>query len=204
MKIHIRGHTGEKPYRCDYCSYASTCRGNLKVHQERHHKEEIVKHGLNAGIKGPNDFTTMENNNALAESAEPEFPEDEEPEVKVTLPSTSIPMSTSPLTSSASAFPVGGLRVPPFGAGLPSIPSFAQLPGLHGVGAMPFSGLGGIGGLPNHQMFNPNLLAGLLKSKSENPTPPPHFPLNFTTAPPAEESPASVTEITEDKMDQSE
>ena len=27
----------------------------MKVHQERHHKEEIAKNGLNAGIKGPND-----------------------------------------------------------------------------------------------------------------------------------------------------
>ena len=211
MKIHIRGHTGEKPYRCDYCSYASTCRGNLKVHQERHHKEEIVKHGLNAGIKGPNDYPAIETNqsNSISEAAEPEFLEDEEPEMErkpASMLPTSLPMPTQPstMTSSASAFPIGGLRVPPFGSGLPNFP---QLSGVHGVGSMPFSGLGALGGLPNPQMFNPNLLAGLLKSKTENQTPPPHFPLNFNSAPPSanDEAVASVTEISEDqKMDQTE
>ena len=164
MKIHIRGHTGEKPYRCDYCSYASTCRGNLKVHQERHHKEEIAKNGLNAGIKGPND--------------KDDLPKTEENEQE--MPPVSTPTSSAPQLSLPSGFPSTGLRVPPF----------TQLPGIPGMGnPMPF-GLGSFG-----SQMNPNLLAGLLKPKTENPSPTPHFPLNMT--PPAPDV-AQVTEVKEE------
>ena len=208
MKIHIRGHTGEKPYRCDYCSYASTCRGNLKVHQERHHKDEIAKNGLNAGIKGPNDLDDR--------LKEDEFENDIETkaiESSQSNPTMSTPTSTTPTTSIGSSVPshpaFNQARVPPFsqsgpfpGMNLPGVGTnpFSQLPGLSGLPAG-FPGLSNLPGLASGLPagLNPNLLAGLLKPKTgENSTP--HFPLNIGQ-PNAET--ATVSEVKEEQMESS-
>ena len=40
LQVHVRRHTGEKPLRCNHCSYACTQRNALNFHQKSKHRHE--------------------------------------------------------------------------------------------------------------------------------------------------------------------
>lgn len=52
--MHVKKHTGERPYRCSYCAMGFTQKSNMKLHMKRAHSyagEASWLHGARGSVR---------------------------------------------------------------------------------------------------------------------------------------------------------
>ncbi len=64
--MHLKKHSGEKPFSCPYCNNAFTQKGNLKTHIKRAHHVEMVQ-SMNLPKSGTDSTALMQATSILSD-----------------------------------------------------------------------------------------------------------------------------------------